>query len=114
MRSDKYLSGIDLSKITTREQLQSAMVVSGYNFNLCGTRYIFELFASSEIITKIPGTKSPNVSLLASKYNIKPKSMNRDMRWAYQRREKYKQLMKELAEHNLRPLEKKEDITIKE
>lgn len=114
MKSDSYLSGIDLSKISTRQELQDAMVVSGYDFSLCGTRYIFELFASSKMITKIPGTKPPSMTLLASKYNIKPKSMNRVMRWAYQRREKYKQLMKELAEHNSRPLEKEENTAIDE
>lgn len=109
MINNNYLRDIDFSQISTKEQLHSIMVLMGYDFNLCGTRYIYELFASSlKTITQNTGCQSPNMSILASKYNVKPKSLNRDMRWAYQRKERYNKVMKQLAHQNNYLLDEKE------
>lgn len=68
------------------EKLQNKMCDFGFDFSLTGTKYIYELLYEYIVNSEyIMGNLQPSMKSLADKYNIKLKTLNRDIRWSIEK-----------------------------
>lgn len=77
MKKRDFFNGIDLEVIKTPNDLLWAMIDSGYNFRLYGTKLVYELFVN--LLNKnseLYGLTEENIKKLTKEYEIKKNSTN--------------------------------------
>ena len=69
-----------------KESIKNKMSDFGFDFSLTGTKYIYELLYEY-IVNKecLFEHLKPSMKSLADKYNIKLKTLNRDIRWSIEK-----------------------------